>query len=109
MVGVEDHHLALLADHLNDPARALALSEKFMRAVVAELDNAWQLTGAEIDQALHDDPKTKRVRSSLVKTHQDIGTFMGRLSKKQKYGIAKGGQRYGLGTWIIDSTGGNNP
>ncbi len=44
--------LALLADHLNDPARALALSEPFMRAVVAELDNAWQLTSAEIDQSL---------------------------------------------------------
>ncbi len=44
--------LALLADHLGDPARALALSEAFMRAVVAELDNALQLTGAEIDDAL---------------------------------------------------------
>ncbi len=44
--------LALLADHLGDPARALALSETFMRAVVAELDNAWRLTGAEIDNAL---------------------------------------------------------
>ena len=44
--------LALLADHLGDPTRALALSEAFMRAVVAELDNAWQLTGAEIDEAL---------------------------------------------------------
>ena len=44
--------LALLADHLGDPARALTLSEAFMRAVVAELDNAWQLTGAEIDEAL---------------------------------------------------------
>ncbi len=44
--------LALLADHLGDPARALALSEAFMRAVVAELDNAWRLTSAEIDEAL---------------------------------------------------------
>lgn len=44
--------LALLADHLGDPARALALAEPFMRAVVAELDNAWQLTGADIDAAL---------------------------------------------------------
>ena len=43
---------AILADHLGDPTRALALSEAFMRAVVAELDNAWQLTGAEIDEAL---------------------------------------------------------
>ena len=44
--------LALLADHLGDPARALALAEPFMRTVVAELDNAWRLTGAEIDLAL---------------------------------------------------------
>lgn len=44
--------LALLADHLGDDARALALYEKFMRAVVAELDNAWELTAADIDAAL---------------------------------------------------------
>ncbi len=40
--------LALLCDHLGDPERALALTEAFMRAVVAELDNAWLLTGEEI-------------------------------------------------------------
>jgi hypothetical protein len=45
--------LALLADHLGDPQRALALSERFMREVVAVLDNAWRLTGAEIEAALH--------------------------------------------------------
>ena len=44
--------LALLSDHLQDPARALQLTEAFMREVVSELDNAWRLTGAEIDQAL---------------------------------------------------------
>lgn len=44
--------LALLADHLGDPARALAMSERFMRDVVAHLDNAWRLTGSEIDAAL---------------------------------------------------------
>lgn len=44
--------LALLADHLGDPARALALCEGFMRDVVAHLDNAWQLAGEEIDAAL---------------------------------------------------------
>jgi hypothetical protein len=44
--------LALLADHLGDPQRALALTEAFMRDVVAELDNAWQLTSEEIDVAL---------------------------------------------------------
>jgi hypothetical protein len=44
--------LALLADHLGDPQRALELCEGFMRDVVAELDNAWELTSAEIDAAL---------------------------------------------------------
>jgi len=44
--------LALLADHLGDAARALALTEGFMREVVAVRDNAWQLTSEEIDAAL---------------------------------------------------------
>lgn len=44
--------LALLADHLGDDARALALYPAFMKAVVAELDNSWELTSADIDAAL---------------------------------------------------------
>lgn len=44
--------LALLADHLSDDARALVLSERFMRHLVACLDNAWCLTTADIDAAL---------------------------------------------------------
>jgi hypothetical protein len=44
--------LALLADHLGDDAKALALSEAFMRHVVVYLDNAWCLTSADIDEAL---------------------------------------------------------
>ena len=44
--------LALLADHLGDPARALALTDWFMHKVVAVLDNAWQLTSEEIEVAL---------------------------------------------------------
>jgi hypothetical protein len=44
--------VALLADHLSDDAGALALTELFMRHVVAYLDNAWCLTTADIDQAL---------------------------------------------------------
>jgi hypothetical protein len=44
--------LALLCDHLGDPVRALALTEGFIREVVAELDNAWVLTSADIDAAL---------------------------------------------------------
>lgn len=44
--------VAFLAHQLGDPARALALAGPFMRAVTAERDNAWRLTGAEIDAAL---------------------------------------------------------
>lgn len=44
--------LALLADHLGDDQKALALSEAFMAEVVANLDNDWELSGAAIDTAL---------------------------------------------------------
>jgi hypothetical protein len=44
--------LALLADHLGDDTQALALHGAFMRSVVAELDNSWELTSAEIEVAL---------------------------------------------------------
>ncbi|MEI7712132.1 MAG: DUF6166 domain-containing protein [Rhodospirillales bacterium] len=40
--------LALLADRLGDGARALFLTERFMKEVVAELDNAWRMTGDEL-------------------------------------------------------------
>jgi hypothetical protein len=41
--------LAILYDYLADKDRAIALSQPFMKAVVANLDNDWVLTGAEID------------------------------------------------------------
>lgn len=44
--------LALLVEHLGDTGRAIRLSEAFMRKVVANLDNDWVLTGAEIDTAI---------------------------------------------------------
>jgi hypothetical protein len=44
--------LALLADHFGEDAAALRHYERFMREVVAELDNAWRLNSAEIDAAL---------------------------------------------------------
>jgi hypothetical protein len=44
--------LALLADHLGDDQEALRQYERFMREVVAQLDNAWRLTSADIDAAL---------------------------------------------------------
>lgn len=43
--------LALLADHLDD-ARALALYEAFMGDVVANFENDWEMTGADIDAAI---------------------------------------------------------
>ena len=44
--------LALLADHLGDDQAALRDYERFMREVVASLDNAWRLTSDDIDAAL---------------------------------------------------------
>jgi hypothetical protein len=44
--------LAILADHFADDRRALQHYEGFMRGIVANLDNAWRLTSAEIDAAL---------------------------------------------------------
>lgn len=44
--------LALLADHLGDDQAALREYERFMREVIANLDNAWRLTAADIDAAL---------------------------------------------------------
>jgi hypothetical protein len=44
--------LALLADHLGDDRAALKLCRPLMRAVVANLENDWQLTGQDIDEAL---------------------------------------------------------
>jgi hypothetical protein len=44
--------LALLVDHLVDRGKAKAAVEPFMRAVVANFDNEWEMTSADIDQAL---------------------------------------------------------
>src|ERR1700726_307738 len=44
--------LGLLVDHLVDRGKAKAAGEPFMRAVVANFDNDWEMTSADIDQAL---------------------------------------------------------
>jgi uncharacterized protein DUF6166 len=44
--------LAMLAEHLNDPAKALASVEPFMKGVVANFGNEWEMTSADIDAAL---------------------------------------------------------
>jgi hypothetical protein len=46
--------LAILVEHLRDNERATRLSDAFMRKVVANLDNDWALTGAEIDKAIRE-------------------------------------------------------
>lgn len=40
---------AILMDHLADPKKAEALHGAFMREVVANFDNTWELTSADID------------------------------------------------------------
>jgi uncharacterized protein DUF6166 len=44
--------LAILVDHLGDATRAVQLSDGFMKRMVANFDNDWKLTSAEIDQAI---------------------------------------------------------
>jgi hypothetical protein len=44
--------LALLADHLGDAERALRLYEPFMRGVVANFNNEWEMTSADMDEAI---------------------------------------------------------
>ena len=46
--------LAVLVEHLKDSERAIRLSDPFMRKVVANLDNDWTLTGADVDAALNE-------------------------------------------------------
>jgi hypothetical protein len=44
--------LAILAEHLGDAAAAKALVEPFMKAIVANFDNEWEMTSADIDAAI---------------------------------------------------------
>jgi hypothetical protein len=44
--------LAILAEHLDDATAAKALVEPFMKAVVANFGNEWEMTSADIDAAL---------------------------------------------------------
>jgi hypothetical protein len=43
---------AMLVDHLGDPAEAAGLEPRFMRSVVANFQNEWEMTSADIDRAL---------------------------------------------------------
>ena len=44
--------LAILADHLGDADRALALVEPFMRDVVANFDNTWEMSSDDVAAAI---------------------------------------------------------
>ncbi len=44
--------LAILYDHLGDKDRAIRLSDPFMKSIVANLDNDWVLTSAEVEAAI---------------------------------------------------------
>lgn len=44
--------LAILADFLGDAEKAKRLSEPFMKDIIANLDNDWSLTGAEVKAAV---------------------------------------------------------
>jgi hypothetical protein len=44
--------LAILFDYMADKDRAIALSESYMKDVIANLDNDWILSGEDIDAFL---------------------------------------------------------
>ena len=44
--------LAILADFLGDADKALKLSGPFMSAIVANLDNTWELSGQDVADAV---------------------------------------------------------
>jgi hypothetical protein len=43
---------AMLVEHLGDAAQAERLQEPFMRSVVANFQNEWEMSSADIDRAL---------------------------------------------------------
>ncbi len=44
--------LAILADHTGDPQLALKLYEPFMKHIVANFDNEWEMTGGDVEAAV---------------------------------------------------------
>jgi hypothetical protein len=44
--------LAILMEQLGDPEQAVRLSKPFMKSVIANLDNDWTLTGADVESAI---------------------------------------------------------
>ncbi len=56
--------LAILFDHLGDADRAIALSEPFMKNVIANLDNDWRLSGDDVAAFV-----SRHERRALQDTH----------------------------------------
>ena len=54
--------LAILYDYLGDKQRAIALSQPFMTEVVANFDNDWTLTGAQVEAFLRTTAAAQRAR-----------------------------------------------
>ena len=44
--------LAILADHTGDPQVALQLYEPFMKHIVANFDNEWEMTSTDVEAAI---------------------------------------------------------
>src|SRR5262245_60543921 len=44
--------LAILADHTGRPEPALRLYEPFMKHIVANFDNEWEMTGEDVEAAI---------------------------------------------------------
>lgn len=44
--------LAMLADHFGSDSKAIEECETFMKNIVANLDNAWRLTTADVEKGL---------------------------------------------------------
>jgi hypothetical protein len=44
--------LAILADHTGDAARALSLCQPFMKYIVANFDNEWEMTSSDVEDAM---------------------------------------------------------
>ena len=51
--------LAILFDRSANKERAIQLSEPFMKTVIANLNNDWELTGEEIDAFVRSNPGAK--------------------------------------------------
>ena len=69
-----------LYDHLGDKTRAIGLSERFMRRIIANLDNDWVLTSADIDRSARGDGRTDAGGFACAGSTADAGDAAGAVS-----------------------------